>query len=107
MFHRITRRLSSALTQIEKLENAIDDYRADIGMPPPDLAALLKPPDELTNATRWNGPYRAFPLPVDRWGNAFEYQRLAKTRIDAVSNGYRVWSKGPDGISGTTDDQFR
>jgi hypothetical protein len=94
----------SALTQIEKLEKNIADYRADVGMPPPDLEALMNPPPEVANVARWQGPYRANPLPVDQWGNPFEYERLTKTRFAVFAKGYRIWSKGPDGISGTNDD---
>ena len=105
--YRLERRLRSALTQIEKLENAIDDYRADVGMPPPDLEALLQPPGELTNTARWKGPYRGLPLPTDRWGNVFEYERISKTRFTVFSKGYRIWTKGSDGVSGTADDEYR
>lgn len=38
-------------------------------------------------------------LRVDAWNNRFEYERLNDSE-----RGYRLWSKGPDGVSGTEDD---
>lgn len=38
-------------------------------------------------------------LTVDAWDNPFEYQRVA-----GLQESYRLWSRGPDGVSGTEDD---
>jgi Bacterial type II secretion system protein G. len=62
------------------------------------LDALLVPPDELTNKTKWQGPYIDHQeLPVDPWNNAFQYKALSDTE-------FHIWSNGPDGIDGSKDD---
>ena len=83
------------------LNGAAELYELDVGEPPPNLDALLQMPSDLPNPTKWAGPYLDKPqLPVDPWNNAYQYELLGK-------GGFRIWSLGPDGLSGSWDDIAR
>ena len=79
-------------------------YADHMGMLPPDLKALLIPP---TNSQKWQGPYFDTSYPgsystgvlLDPWGKPFHY-----AAVDPAKRAYRIWSSGPDGLSGTNDD---
>lgn len=62
--------------QILLLENAVQQFRLDMGRPPTEeegLEVLLTEPTG-DNAEQWDGPYlQRDSLPKDGWGNAFEY----------------------------------
>lgn len=62
----------TAKTQIEMLMTALDAYRLDMGIYPDSqegLEALMANPGD----DRWDGPYLAKELPVDPWGNPYNY----------------------------------
>jgi len=80
------------------IKSALDQYDVDMGTYPSSLQDLISAPH---NARNWHGPYFDPPqLPVDPWGNAYLYQFPGKHN----STGYDLWSAGPDGKSGTSDD---
>jgi type II secretion system protein G len=61
------------------------------------LAALLvRPP----NAPSWRGPYLAYDMLTDPWGNPYVYRNPGKHN----SNGFDVFSMGPDGRVDGGDD---
>ena len=87
---------SAAKTQIHAFENALDRYRVDIGHYPTTqqgLSALMKNPG--TNDS-WAGPYLRKEVPLDPWGESYQYKRENKNRII-------ITSLGSDGIQGTDD----
>ncbi len=61
------------------------------------LQALQKAPEALRD--RWDGPYIR-TLPNDPWGNPYQYRFPAQKSTD----GYDVWSVGPDAQNETDDD---
>lgn len=83
------------------VDTVLTSYRVDTGNFPTTeqgLSALLVVPE---NVVHWNGPYFKNPtLPLDPWQHAYHYA------YPGVHNpkGYDVWSDGPDGLTGTTDD---
>jgi general secretion pathway protein G len=62
----------TAKTQIEMLMTALDAYRLDMGTYPGSQEGLeplvLNPGDD-----NWDGPYLAKDLPLDPWGNPYNY----------------------------------
>ena len=62
-------RVSTARTQIALLEQAIMDFRLDVGSLPPSLDALSKNPGD----EKWNGPYLKRAVPKDPWGGNYIY----------------------------------
>lgn len=87
-----------ARAQIDAFDKALEHYRLDTGrFPSTDqgLAALnLAPAGEV----RWRGPYLKKDLPLDPWGNAYQY-RQPGTRSD-----FEIISYGRDGKPGGTGD---
>ena len=86
----------SAQIQIRDLEQALELYKLDVGRFPNDgegLEALVRSP---SNARGWNGPYlRKDEIPLDPWGNEYQYQFPADTAA-----GYELISYGSDGRAG-------
>ena len=63
-----------AKAQIKALEDALDQYRLDLGRYPSTeqgLAALTTQP---TGDSRWHGPYLKKAVPADPWGNPYQYR---------------------------------
>ena len=78
------------------IKTALDGFEVDMGYYPSSLQDLLQKP---RNARNWHGPYLD-NLPIDPWGNPYLYSYPGKHN----PNGYDLWSAGPDGKSGTSDD---
>ena len=84
---------STAKAQVEGLARALDAYRLDVGHYPTTeqgLRALYRKPDE----PKWNGPYLQKDVPVDPWGNPYEYTFLEQ------SGDFDLLSLGKDGRVG-------
>lgn len=62
-------RVSTARTQIALLEQAIMDFRLDVGRLPNSLDDLIKNPGD----DKWNGPYLKRAVPKDPWGGNYIY----------------------------------
>jgi len=87
-----------ARAQIDALEKALEQYRADTGRFPTTeqgLAALMARPG---NEPRWDGPYLKRGLPADPWGRAYLYKQPGEHgELD-------IWSLGRDGQVGGSGD---
>ncbi|MDY6914578.1 MAG: type II secretion system protein GspG [Planctomycetota bacterium] len=71
------------------------------------LEALIKPPADEAEAKKWHnrGPFlQGDKIPVDPWGRPLRYKLLAGDEAANAPHPFRIWSVGPDGISGTFDD---
>ncbi len=88
-------RIKAAHVQIDAIANSLDLFYLDNGRYPTNsegLNALIKRPQ---NNSVWNGPYlRAGELPLDPWGNPYQYH------IPGKSSPYDILSFGPDGHEG-------
>jgi general secretion pathway protein G len=86
--------------QIATLKSAVNMYTLHIGTPPNDLQSLLEAPPELSNPTKWQGPYlEESQLPLDPWNQDYQYEI-----IDAANGKFRIWTNGPDMQPDTQDD---
>ena len=90
-----------ARADVNKIEAQLQLYRSNSGMYPTQaqgLNALVEEPTEDPLPKRW--AQITGEVPVDRWGNEFNYAR------PAVKSGgpFDVYSSGPDGKAGTKDD---
>ena len=97
-------RINQATLYVRALANGVELFEAHIGRPPTTeqgLDALLNPPSDLANPSKWGGPYlKDNAQTLDPWQNPYQYVSPGtKTR-----DGFDVWSFGPDGIDGTEDD---
>ena len=86
--------VTAARAQIDGLEKALDQYRLDTGRFPTTeqglKALVVKPPDE----PKWKGPYLRKDLPLDPWGNAYQY------KAPGTHGDYDIVSYGKDGQPG-------
>jgi general secretion pathway protein G len=88
--------VKTARAQIDALDKALEQYRLDTGHFPNTqlgLAALqIKPPSE----AKWDGPYLKKSVPLDPWGNAYQY------KAPGDHGDYDLLSLGKDGQPGGT-----
>jgi general secretion pathway protein G len=90
----------AAKGQIGLLENAVDLYALNVGTCPTTqqgLLALREAPSDLKNVAKWAGPYLKEELPIDPWGQPYQYEQISADQ-------FKVWSNGPDGQQGSEDD---
>jgi hypothetical protein len=105
---------------LSEVESALNRYQDDIGHPPTaeegGLRALFRQPTlkDQPPESKWKGPYlnhrrptgpgrpptQDVEVPLDPWGHRLNYKPLPSSS----GTSYRLWSSGPDGISGTPDD---
>lgn len=87
---------TTAKSQIETFENAIEQFRLDVGRLPTQeegLEALRVRPATI-DQSKWNGPYLQKELPMDPWGNPYVY------RCPGQHGEYDILSYGRDGKEG-------
>ena len=85
-----------ARAQIKSLEDALDQYRLDVGHYPSTeqgLAALFAQPE---GEARWQGPYLKKAVPNDPWGHAYQYKQPGE------HGEFDLISLGKDGQAGGT-----
>lgn len=104
-YDAISRRANkkAAESQIGLFKTPIQMYQMAIGSYPTTaqgLESLRTAPSDLPNASKWDGPYLDSPIPTDPWGQPYQYAAPGQHNTD----GYDVWSSGPDSVSGTDDD---
>jgi general secretion pathway protein G len=66
----------TAQTQVRMLKTALDTMRLDIGRYPSaeeGLNLLVRVPTDPLLQAHWHGPYLEGDVPVDPWGNPFQY----------------------------------
>ncbi len=92
-------RSKSAKLQIESLSSALDLFYLDTGRYPTTAEGLGALVARIPNVDRWNGPYlNQNAVPVDPWGNAYEYRSPGET------GPYEIISLGADGRKGGSGD---
>ena len=95
--HVATANAAAARSQIEMLGAALDAYRMDNGRYPSTaqgLDALWSEPMGEPTPRNWRGPYIRKEVPLDPWGNAYEY--LSPGQVNP--SGYDLVSYGADGL---------
>jgi general secretion pathway protein G len=101
--------INAAKRQIGLFVPLLTMYRMDIGNYPTTaqgLEALRLAPADLPKSAKWGGPYLDSKVPLDPWGNPYQYAcpgthsgRLGGPTVNEYS--FDVWSSGPqDGTEG-------
>lgn len=85
--------------QVGILKSAIVMYQAATRHYPDKLEDLVTKPSDSKIADRWAGPYLD-RVPLDSWDNEYKFAAPGKHNTE----GFDVWSSGPDGNDGTDDD---
>lgn len=83
-----------AKAQMVAFEQALDQYRLEVGHYPTTEQGLSVLEIKPENETRWNGPYLKKKLPLDPWGNAYQY------KFPGEHSDYDIISYGNDGKPG-------
>ena len=92
--------VQAARTQVGLIETAVQTYESSVNSYPPNLQALLTQPQDIPDPSKWAGPYLYHAIPPDPWGNSYQYAVPGSHN----PNSFDVWSFGPDGANGTSDD---
>jgi general secretion pathway protein G len=88
-------KVTTAETQIKMLKGALETMRLDLGRFPSaeeGLQILVSPPTDGAMRQRWRGPYLDGQLPMDPWGNPYQYDPRGRD-----TNPFTLYSYGPDG----------
>jgi general secretion pathway protein G len=98
LFGRVeTSKVQAAEAQVKLLRGAVETYRLDVGSLPAGnegLDALAKAPNDSVRQ-RWKGPYLDDAIPLDPWGNKYQYAVPG-----ADGRPYALYSLGADGKRG-------
>ncbi len=93
-------RETAAKTDISRISTAISAFEIDTGRLPSTeegIGALIQQPAGVAN---WRGPYLEKGVPVDPWGNPFDFRNPGQDNPSS----FDLHSSGPDGRAGTDDD---
>ena len=91
-------KLVTAQTQVRMLKTALDTMRLDIGRYPTaeeGLSLLTRTPTDARLRANWHGPYLENEVPLDPWGNPYQYNPAGRD-LNAVT----LYSYGPTGKPG-------
>jgi general secretion pathway protein G len=83
-----------AKAQIRALEDALDQYRLDVGRYPGSEQGLSALTSQPAGEGRWQGPYLKKAVPSDPWGNPYQY------RSPGEHGEFDLFSFGKDGQPG-------
>lgn len=99
LFDRVdTSKVQVAETQIRMLRGALETFRLEVGRLPSEsegLAVLYTPPTDERARARWRGPYLDEPVPLDPWGNPYQYSIPGRDGMP-----FALYSLGADGQRG-------
>jgi general secretion pathway protein G len=82
-------RHDAALSQISAIGSALATHRLDVGQYPDELEGLM---ENTTGRSTWDGPYLNKEVPLDPWGNEYQYS--------STGSSYTLISYGADGRAG-------
>jgi general secretion pathway protein G len=83
----------AAKSQIRMFEQALVDYRLDVGKLPDESNGLKSLVENVSGDEKWDGPYLK-RLPQDPWGNDYIYT------VPGENSEYEIKSYGSDGQPG-------
>lgn len=89
---------TAARAQMSAFDKALQSFRIDMGRYPSDaegLRALVVSP---SNDPRWRGPYLSGDVPLDPWGQPYQYRAQSSRAKD-----YEIVSLGGDRVPGGSD----
>lgn len=85
----------TALRQMRSFSDALSQYRLDTGSYPTEAQGLKALIEKPTNVQNWNGPYLSQQIPVDPWGQAYQWHN--PTQEPNSINEVDITSAGKDG----------
>lgn len=91
--------VKTARAQIDAFGKALDTYRLDVGRYPNSEQGLRALAERPAGEVKWSGPYLQKAVPVDPWGQLYQYKAPGENGRD-----YDIISLGKDGQSGGEGD---
>ena len=93
MYMRYIKRakVSTAQTQIKLIDDALQQYKLDVGTYPSDLQGLM---ENIDQSEKWDGPYIKPRVPLDPWGGEYQYV------FPGEHGEFDIYSFGADGQEG-------
>ena len=91
-------KLAKCYKEIETFKSALDEYYSECGSLPTQeqgLNALWEKPYLYPIPSVWNGPYLDSEVPLDPWGNEYNYKMPGNNGLP-----YEIFSYGSDGEKG-------
>lgn len=85
----------TALRQMRSFADAMAQYRLDVGHYPSESEGLKALTAKPSSAQNWNGPYLSKEVPLDPWGNAYQWHN--PTRDKKSINEVDITSTGKEG----------
>jgi general secretion pathway protein G len=99
MFGKVGKsRQKAAKAQISLFETSLDTFRLDMGRYPTSDEGLEALRTKPADSEKWDGPYIPKKVPLDPWGNPYEYQ------FPGENGEYDLTSFGADGTAGGEDE---
>jgi general secretion pathway protein G len=89
--------VKAAKSQVNALDNALEQYRIDTGHLPTTEQGLVALDVSPQGEASWAGPYLKKAVPLDPWGNAYVYALPGTHGGD-----FDLYSFGKDGRAGGT-----
>ena len=89
--------VKAARAQIDALDKALEQYRIDVGHLPTSAQGLVALNTQPQGEQNWAGPYLKKELPLDPWGNPYNY-----VEPGTHNNDFDLFSFGKDGREGGT-----
>lgn len=86
----------AARTQMGMFSEYLKIYRLDTGVYPTTEQGLESLVTQPSGLTKWRGPYLEGNVPLDPWGQPYQYKLEGEA--------YVIWSFGADRQDGTEDD---
>ncbi|HEX6690005.1 MAG TPA: type II secretion system major pseudopilin GspG [Burkholderiales bacterium] len=86
--------IATAKAQLDAIEKALDQYRLDVGRYPSNELGLKALVDKPASEAKWNGPYLKKAVPLDPWGNPYQY------KVPGTKGDFDLISLGRDGAPG-------
>jgi general secretion pathway protein G len=95
-------RVTAAKTQLGNIATALKNFEIDMGSFPEQSEGLkaLREKPRSDDADAWDGPYLEKEIPLDPWGQPYQYKYPGEKN----PKDFDLWSNGPDKKSGTDDD---
>ena len=95
-------RVNATKAQISALEQGVSQFNLECGFYPEDLESLIRPPSSGRQCKGFppEGFLSKKEIPKDPWQKDYSYSKPGTHNTDS----YDLWSSGPDGEEGTSDD---
>lgn len=94
-------KVTAATAQLSQFKTALGTYELQVGAYPTTQQGMDALIEEPSDAVGWSGPYlEADEVPKDPWGGQWQYRYPGTHNTE----GFDIFSPGPDGREGGADD---